>query len=313
MKPHLPDVASDQRPQHATPISWVGMSSIALPLRVTSDDSKPQQVQAKAQTFVNLTNPAVKGIHMSRLYLLLADFARSHSLSAKNLREFLSHLLDSHEDISTKTQLDLSFDYLLDRPALKSEYSGFKGYPICIRAHFDGQQVVIELSIKIAYSSTCPCSAALARQLIQQAFKQDFADTASLSLEDVEHWLRSEQGSSATPHSQRSYANIWVKLPSTLDTFPILHLINTAEQALATAVQTAVKREDEQEFARLNGHNLMFCEDAARRLTQALNRHKNVFEDFWLRVDHLESLHAHDATAIAVKGIAEGYQALLHR
>ena len=36
------------------------------------------------------------------------------------------------------------------------------------------------------------------------------------------------------------------------------------EAALGTPVQTAVKREDEQAFARLNGRNLMFCEDAPR-------------------------------------------------
>ena len=34
---------------------------------------------------------------------------------------------------------------------------------------------------------------------------------------------------------------------------------------LKTPVQAAVKREDEQEFARLNGQNLMFCEDVLSR------------------------------------------------
>lgn len=313
MKSHMPDVASDQQPQHRAPLSWVGMSSIALPLMVQSDSGETHQVQAKAQTYVNLMNPSVKGIHMSRLYLLLAEYARTQPLTATNLRTFLSHLLDSHEDISTETQLEISFDCVLDRPALKSEFSGFKDYPFRIRAHFDGQQVALELGVTVAYSSTCPCSAALSRQLLQEAFRSDFADREQINPEEVEHWLRSERGSYATPHSQRSYAQVWVALPSSLNDFPFLNLIDIIEQALATPVQTAVKREDEQEFARLNGHNLMFCEDAARRLTQALNEHPDVFSDFWLRVEHLESLHAHDAVAISVKGIAEGYTALLHR
>ena len=47
-------------------------------------------------------------------------------------------------------------------------------------------------------------------------------------------------------------------------------LIDRVEQALGTPVQTVVKREDEQAFARLNGENLMFCEDAARRMAAAL-------------------------------------------
>ena len=78
---------------------------------------------------------------------------------------------------------------------------------------------------------------------------------------------------------------------------------------LKTPVQAAVKREDEQEFARLNGQNLMFCEDAARRLQHTMNMTSEQFDDFWLRINHLESLHAHDAVSITTKGIVDGYQA----
>ena len=72
-------------------------------------------------------------------------------------------------------------------------------------------------------------------------------------------------------------------------------------------MQAAVKREDEQEFARLNGQNLMFCEDAARRLQHSMNATTD-FKDFWLRINHLESLHAHDAVSVTTKGLADGYQ-----
>ncbi|MNW00176.1 GTP cyclohydrolase FolE2 [compost metagenome] len=77
---------------------------------------------------------------------------------------------------------------------------------------------------------------------------------------------------------------------------PIIALIDQAEAALGTAVQTAVKRADEQAFALANGQNLMFCEDAARRLHLALQR-LNWLSGFALRVEHAESLHAHDAVA----------------
>jgi len=49
-----------------------------------------------------------------------------------------------------------------------------------------------------------------------------------------------------------------------------------------------------------NGGNLMFCEDAARRIHQALSRNPD-YADFHLRVEHQESLHAHDAVAYASK------------
>ena len=68
------------------------------------------------------------------------------------------------------------------------------------------------------------------------------------------------------------------------------------EQALGTPVQTAVKREDEQAFARANAENLMFCEDAARRVGAALSALPWV-SAWQAKVSHLESLHAHDAVA----------------
>ena len=86
----------------------------------------------------------------------------------------------------------------------------------------------------------------------------------------------------------------------------ISELINHIEDALQTPVQATVKREDEQEFARLNASNLMFCEDASRRLQAQLDNTAE-YLDFWVRVNHLESLHPHDAVAIVTKGIDGGY------
>jgi GTP cyclohydrolase I len=87
-----------------------------------------------------------------------------------------------------------------------------------------------------------------------------------------------------------------VHLDEFIDELPLSVIINDAEAALGTAVQTAVKRADEQAFALANGQNLMFCEDAARRLNLALRRTPGV-NQFHLRVIHAESLHAHDAVA----------------
>jgi GTP cyclohydrolase I len=56
----------------------------------------------------------------------------------------------------------------------------------------------------------------------------------------------------------------------------------------------------------------MFCEDAARRLKNALGLQLQ-YRDFWVRVEHIESLHAHDAVAVATKGVEGGYTPLLHR
>src|SRR5262249_45352947 len=161
------------------------------------------------------------------------------------------------------------------------------------------QHFSAELGCRIAYSSTCPCSAALARQLIQERFARDFSRGGPLDYDAIVAWLGSEQGICATPHSQRSSADVLVRLAPSFG-FPVADLIDRIEGALRTPVQTAVRREDEQAFALLNGENLMFCEDAARRIHAALDVDERI-TDFHVRATHFESLHAHDAVAVAMK------------
>ncbi|MBL8273040.1 MAG: GTP cyclohydrolase I FolE2, partial [Xanthomonadales bacterium] len=105
-----------------------------------------------------------------------------------------------------------------------------------------------------------------------------------------------------------SAAEVRVRVVPAFASFPLVDLIDLAEGALKTPVQAAVKRVDEQAFALLNGANLMFCEDAARRLQQALDADERV-ADFWVRASHYESLHPHNAVAVASKGVAGGYSA----
>ncbi len=76
----------------------------------------------------------------------------------------------------------------------------------------------------------------------------------------------------------------------------VIALIDYAEVALGTAVQTVVKRSDEQTFAVANGQNLMFCEDAARRLNNIF-RCAPFCEAFDIRGEYQESLHPHNAVA----------------
>jgi GTP cyclohydrolase I len=114
-------------------------------------------------------------------------------------------------------------------------------------------------------------------------------------------WLGRSESIPAMAHAQRSEATVELVLtPETAPGFPPLQLIDEVEAALGTPVQAAVKREDEQEFARLNARNLMFCEDAARKLKAALLKRADL-EDFNIEVRHFESLHPHDVVARAAK------------
>ncbi|MCU0070823.1 GTP cyclohydrolase FolE2 [Pseudomonas koreensis] len=284
----LPDVAA-QAARQALPLEWVGMCGIALPVFIEG-----QRLAAKADAGVSLDDGDARGIHMSRLYLGL-EALEQQNLSPALLRQVLQRFLDSHEDLSEGAYLNIHTDFLLRRPALVSPLAGWKTYPVTVSAQLKNKVFHVELKIDVAYSSTCPCSAALARQLIQQQFVDDFANKP-LQHADVLAWLGSTQGIVATPHSQRSTAQLHLHLDEFVDELPLTSIINDAEAALGTAVQTAVKRADEQAFALANGQNLMFCEDAARRLNLALLRSPGVSE-FHVRVIHAESLHAHDAVA----------------
>ena len=270
------------------------MEQLDLPVSVKLEDGSTVQVPAKANVFVSLDDTASKGIHMSRLHALVQKLGRE-VCSRETLDRFLADCIESQAGISTNAKIELSFDLLLEKPALLSGEVGYQAYPVSVVGTAVDGEFIYELGLTVPYSSTCPCSASLARQLfanaVDEQFKGDVIDKASLL-----EWMQSESGSVATPHAQRSYA--YVKLISEAATWPSFDsLVRNIESVIGTPVQTAVKRVDEQEFAKLNAQNLMFCEDAARRIKQSLEAMPNVV-DYWLKVDHEESLHAHNAVAI---------------
>ncbi|QMV63359.1 GTP cyclohydrolase FolE2 [Pseudomonas berkeleyensis] len=284
----LPDIAA-QATHHDLPLDWVGMAGIALPIRLAD-----AAVTATADIGVSLDDAGARGIHMSRLYLAAQRLVHQE-LNVPAMLQVLDDCLSSHQELSDSATLSLRGEVPLKRPALVSPLHGWKTYPFELHARQDGRGVNIELQVEVAYSSTCPCSAALARQLIQQRFAETFA-TQPMDYLEVLDWLGSTQGIVATPHSQRSMATLRVRLAPGCVDLPLLAFIESAEQALGTPVQTAVKRADEQAFALANGQNLMFCEDAARRLHRALRQLPQA-SAFRLKVVHAESLHAHDAVA----------------
>ena len=302
----MPDVARNELQMPQVTLDWVGMSGIHQPLLI-KDGTHVNQVQSLVQIYVNLGDEMAKGIHMSRLYLILDEHSETRPLTTAGLKLLLKSLLESHRDLSTRAFVQFDFDYYLRRPALVSDNSGWNSYPVSIRGELIDGDIVLELKLGVQYSSTCPCSAALARQLIQQQFESDFGSAGQVPVEQVAAWLGTEQGIVATPHSQRSDAKVLVRLADGIEHFPITDLIDQVEDTLKTPVQTAVKREDEQAFALLNGQNLMFIEDAGRKLKNRLDSDSRL-SDFWVRIEHHESLHAHDAVGVFIKGVADGYE-----
>lgn len=293
----MPDVALE-RVALARPLDRVGMGNIALPVRTRSETGEVMQLAASVDVFVNLRDPDARGIHMSRLYMRLQHAFAAEELSPAGLAHVLQALVETQGALSTRAELAIRFDQLVLRPALASANAGWKRYPVEVTARLENGEVTIDLRIGVDYSSTCPASAALSRQMAGDAFAATHTDAGALDVATVAAWLRSPAGLVATPHAQRSRADLRVTLGPNVEILPIVELIDGVEAALGTPVQTAVKREDEQAFAALNARNLMFCEDAARRVAAALATDARVLR-FDATVSHFESLHAHDAVATA--------------
>jgi len=285
-KGEMPDIASHSSSVINSRINWVGMDAITVPMKFAGET-----VLAKANVYVNVVDPSAKGIHMSRLFLALGNCLLKKDLTPKLLKETIDTLIQSQKGLSDSAQLVLKWQQPLERKALLSDNRGWKTYPMILKIRKVKKQTDWILGFSTYYSSTCPCSAALARQLKQQEFAKKF-DYEKLNFDEVYNWLGQNQ--IASPHSQRSRADVRLKFTEGGESCDVLKYIDAIEGALKTPVQTAVKREDEQEFARLNGENLMFVEDALRRMKDSLSRFKEL-QDFKITAQHFESLHQHNA------------------
>jgi len=202
----LPDIASDLKAERSSPLKWVGMEKIAVPISFRLSSDNHQTIAAKANVFVSLEKVDAKGIHMSRLHKAINQLA-DLECNKENIEHLLNLIVDSQQGIGHQSKIELMFELMLNKPALLSDESGYQSYPVTINAEKKQQGFLYEFEITIPYSSTCPCSASLARQLtanaIDETFPNSMIDKAALM-----QWVQSQAGSIATPHSQRSYAYI---------------------------------------------------------------------------------------------------------
>lgn len=263
------------------PLSWVGMEQIEAPILWNG-----YTLNAKLDAGVSLTHKNQRGIHMSRIYEILNQELFSKNWSTNIVNRILDQILFSQtnkakESITDKASLRMRLTVPMKTRSLISNLEGFRQYPLELLFEKKmNSKISLILSTVITYSSTCPASAALSLQLNE-------------SLDRF----------TATPHAQRSTAEILLQLNQIEDLDLekyFSELVFSIEKALGTPVQTLVKREDEQQFAKLNAENLMFCEDAARRISAAIKLSNNILE-YSVKVNHFESLHPHNAVSFVTE------------
>lgn len=282
------NIKSDEQAQVNTDyqaINWVGMSEVQS---MVSENGL--QIPAKVDMYVNLKNGS-RGIHMSRLYMIHNEEILGKPVSIKNLFSVLKKFITSQDGLSQQAKIKISYESLVKTQSLKSETAGFRSYPVQITAEMNSDGTLqVTTRFMITYSSTCPQSAKLSKEFLKNKFQTH---------EELINWYESDHIYPATPHAQRSQMTV------ELQTAPAVELnisawMASVEDVLKTTVQTAVKKADEMEFARLNAENAMFCEDAVRKVAGILDTKSNIL-GYRLSAEHFESLHSHNATSFMVK------------
>lgn len=302
----VPDVAKE-RLKLSLPIDLVGIQDLSLPVRLTSQIT----VSSNVSVLVSLEDKNTRGIHMSRLYLNLHEYFSKDVLSFAGLKKVLINSIKGQKGVSKSGRIRLESKWPVLRKALKSSLLGWREYPFYFELTYSQKENSFNYIIggEVLYSSTCPCSASLSRQIIKKDFEKAFSKQKTFKKEEVIKYLSDKKFLSATPHAQKSKAFFKLRLAeNSKSSFSLLKAIDNIEKTLGTAVQTAVKREDEAEFARLNASNLMFCEDAVRRVALLFKNKKDVL-DYVIRVQHYESLHPFTVESSIVKGIKGGWRA----
>ncbi len=260
-------------------VQRVGASHFRLPMKIVREDGSWILLETSVMGTVKL-GAGVRGINMSRILRTFYRY-KEEPVRPGSLKTILERI---REEVRTEeADLQLAFSYPIERDSLRSGMRGYQYYDVLYEGLLGPEGFRPKLQLDFVYSSACPGSSELA-----------------------EH-ARAERQVYAIPHSQRSRARVSVELDPEAD-FSIEALHRLCLEALQTEVQVMVRREDEQAFAELNGAYTKFVEDAARLLFAALDPVAAI-RDFRVVCVHLESLHAHDAVAVLVKGVTGGFRA----
>ena len=274
----LPDLQNGAAVQGALiQLERVGIHNFRLPIKYRQRDHEQLLELETSVTGTVSLDSCTKGINMSRIIRTFYQH-RDRDFTIDTLARVLKDY--KHQLRSLQAQIMVKFSYPILQTSLRSNLAGFQYYDVILEMDVDASDRLKKtLHFDFVYSSACPCSFELS-----------------------EH-ARETRNKATVPHSQRSVARISVKFDQMVW---IEDLQEICARALQTETQVMVKREDEQAFAELNGSYLKFVEDAARLLYRELDGDPRI-SDFKIICSHLESLHSHDAIAVAAKGIAEGW------
>ena len=278
-------------------IPRVGINRFRLPILVENKYGETRSHDAQAAMYVSL-NERKNGVSMSRLCSILQAESMEKTVNPGFLKTILARYREelrdeTDKDLIEKAFLKLKFNYPVKQKSLKSDNWGWQYYPVEIEAvETEERGFEYFLTLDYEYSSTCPCSLSMAKQ-----YEREFAEG------------KTQEGSGiGVPHSQRSKLTAKVKV-NPEQSFFVEDLIMLLKMAIPTETQSLVKRLDEQAFAILNGAHPMFVEHATKRVYKSFNANEHLLLDWLVQLEHIESLHSHNAAAVIYKGVPNGLRA----
>ena len=251
----LPDVQSESS-HPARPEVLAGIDRVRLALTLPDGRSATAVVLLVARV-----PQGHRGVHMSRLYRILAPDGAA--LSLRDLPQRLVEVARAQE--TTDLVATLSWEELVVREAPATGSKGFHPFRLELRARWTPQAgVTLRTRVETAAMLACPCSKALSGEL---GF-----------------------------HNQRGILQAEVDGDRTADASEILDLI---DGAASNRVHPVLRREDEKEVIDIlsRENSFRFVEDAASRLLDLLEEAGHT--GLSIHVRSMESIHAHDAVAWA--------------
>lgn len=274
MKDDLPDI-QDSKPLIQIPIQEVGVANVQVPFYMVLKTGGMISLVANVSMRTNI-DANTKGISMSRLIRTLKPYL-DIPLNQKLIKEILIKLRDN----VGSTESYMGFNFLL--PITRKSILSDNEFPIYHKCRFEGQLKGDNFKFYhgaiVQYASYCPCSAELSKD------------------------LRSK-GSNGFPHAQRSFANILIEAKK-YEWIWLEDIIESVEKAIKTMPYPIIKREDEQEIARIAAQNPIFVEDAIRQISVEID--KLSVDDWIVKCSHEESIHTSEAIAVNWKGVSNGF------
>lgn len=276
----------------------VGISDFKMPLLFVYKDGSTRSHDAGLDMFVTL--PKGKGgINMSRLCLIVQEETEDRPVNFLTMMKILERYRHEMRDepgekIFPGAFLNIHFNIALRQTSLKSDNWGWKSYPVSLMAESTDNGDAFSVRLSYEYASTCPCSLTLSKQYENQ-YKAG----------------QTQEGTGvAVAHSQRSKLELTLKIVASPRkkqnlTFHVEDIINNLRTIIPTETQSLVKRIDEQAFAILNGEFPVFVEHIALKLHDWLDA-EGLIDDWKAEINHYESLHSHNASAVVCKGIEGG-------